>query len=58
MDIETRGIILSQQRITKALIRRRLICAFVVRLWQKRFCHDVAQLEQYHCYLIRNGIHK
>ena len=30
-DIETRGIILSQQRITKALI-----CAFVVRIRQKQ----------------------
>ena len=34
-DIETRGIILSRQRTTKALIRLRgcrLICAFVVRI--------------------------
>ena len=35
-DIETRGFILSRQRTTKALIRPRiLICAFVVRIWQR-----------------------
>ena len=37
LNIETRGIILSRQRKTKALIRlRRLICAFVVRIWHKQ----------------------
>ena len=40
-DIETGGIILSRQWKTKAL--RRLICAFVFRIWQSRFSHDVAQ---------------
>ena len=35
LDIEIRGIILSKQRITKALMHR-LICAFVVRMWQKQ----------------------
>ena len=36
-DIETRSIILSRQRTTKALIRlRRLISAFVVRIWHKQ----------------------
>ena len=54
--IETRGIILSRQRTTKALIRlhryERLICAFVVRIWQKkrvfswRGWNDVAQRNQ------------
>ena len=33
-DIETRDIILSRQRTTKALMR--LICVFVVRIWQKQ----------------------
>ena len=42
MDIQTRGILLSKQRITKGLIR--LNYAFVVRIWQNRFSHDVAQL--------------
>ena len=36
-NIENRDIILSMQRTTKALIRlRRLICAFVVRMWHKQ----------------------
>ena len=38
-DEETRGIILSRQRITKALIRLqmcRVICAFVVPIWHKQ----------------------
>ena len=39
-DIETRGIILSKQRITKALNKtarmRMLICACVVRIWHNQ----------------------
>ena len=35
LDIETRGIILSKQRTTKVRMRR-LICAFVVRIWLKQ----------------------
>ena len=42
-DIETRSIILSRQRTTKALIRLR-ICAFVVRIWHNRFSYDVAHI--------------
>ena len=37
--VETRGIILSRQRITKTPIRlqmRRLICIFVIRIWHKQ----------------------
>ena len=38
-DIESRVIILSKKGTIKALIY-----AFVVRIWQNRFSHDVAQL--------------
>ena len=52
-DIETRGIILSRQRIILSRQRinkgadptvrmHRLIYAYVVRLWQNRFPHDMA----------------
>ena len=43
MDIETRGIILSKQRTTKARVRW-LICDFVVRICINRFYRDVAQI--------------
>ena len=40
-DIETRGIILSKQRITKALIRlRRMLFAY----GKNKFSHDVARI--------------
>ena len=48
--IASTGIILSRQRTTKVLIRLRgcsgwsAQCAFVVRLWQDGFSHDVAHL--------------
>ena len=47
-DIETRGIVLSRQRNSKGADQtarmRRLICAFVVRIWQNRFSHDGAHM--------------
>ena len=46
MDIANRGIILSRQRTTKALLRlRRLICPFVFFAYGiNRFSHDVARI--------------
>ena len=39
LDIASIDIILPKQRTTK------LICAFVVHIWQNRFSQDVAQLK-------------
>ena len=49
MDIDTRGILLSKQRITKSLIRLRG-CAADLRLcyshMTNRFSHDVVQAKK------------
>ena len=45
MDIETRGIILSKQRITKVLIRlRSMILLLLFAYGKNRFSHDMAQI--------------
>ena len=50
MDLASIGIVLSKQLTTKVLIRlhrmRRLICAFVVRIWQKQVLSGMAQIRQ------------